>query len=217
MFLIDIDLNKFIGTVLFLFAIANPIGVIPVFLSLTSSETFSLRHKIIITASIAFAIFFISAVLIGKQILIFFNIGLNDFRITGGLLMLFIAFNMFQARYSRVNQTKGENEEAEENIKEIAITPLAFPMLAGPAELSMLMTYASDAKSWSYKILLIFASIIVAFLIALVLWAALPIEKLIGKTGINISTRITALIVASIGISFIMTGIKNEFPMLAGI
>lgn len=80
----------------------------------------------------------------------------------------------------------------------------------------MLMTYASDAKSWSYKILLIFASIIVAFLIALVLWAALPIEKLIGKTGINISTRITALIVASIGISFIMTGIKNEFPMLAG-
>ena len=79
----------------------------------------------------------------GEQILTFFNVGLDDFRIAGGLLALFIAFEMFQAHYGDLIQTIEERAEAESEVHGIAVTPLAFPLLVGPAEMSVMITLSN--------------------------------------------------------------------------
>ena len=209
-------LNEFIGITTLLYALANPIGVIPIFLGFTNRMKNINAPRIIVMASLAVAGFLIFSVLLGKQILSFFNVGLDDFRIAGGLLALFIAFEMFQARYGGFMQTIEEKTEAEDDIHGIAITPLAFPLLVGPAEMSIMITLSNDMQDFANKMLLVASSAITSILIAVTLWAEMPIDRIIGTTGINVATRVMALVVAAIGIHFIMTGIKNLLPGLAG-
>jgi multiple antibiotic resistance protein len=208
--------NEFIGTTALLYALSNPIGVIPIFLGFTQRFKEIKTHRIIAIASVTVALFLISSALLGKEILSFFNVGLDEFRIAGGLLALFIAFEMFQARYSGFMQTNEEKIEAEEDVHGIAITPLAFPLLVGPDEMGIMITLSSDMYQWESKIMLIASSIITSIMIALTLWMATPLNRVMGKTGINVATRLMALIVASIGVKFIITGIRNQFPGLLG-
>ena len=206
--------NKFVGITMLLYALTNPIGVIPIFLGLTQRAQNVKAHRIIMLASIAVAVFLSGSILLGKQILTFFSVGLDDFRIAGGLLALFISFEMFQAHYGGFMQSADEKTAAETDIHGVAITPLAFPLLVGPAEMSIMITLSNDHPAWSDKGLLVAASFITTFLMGLTLWMSTSINRFMGKTGINVITRVMALIVASIGIDFIITGLKNEFPGL---
>ncbi len=208
--------NELIGITTLLYALSNPIGVIPIFLGLTQQIKTIKTQRIITMASLAVAAFLIFSALLGKQILGFFNVGLDDFRIAGGLLALFIAFEMFQARYGGIMQTIEEKAEAEGDIHAIAITPLAFPLLVGPGEMSIMITLSNDFREWTDKMLLVASSVITSLLIALTLRAALPLNRIMGTTGVNIATRVMALVVAALGVKFIMTGIRNELPGLAG-
>lgn len=208
------EIYEFIGIVTFLYAVANPIGVIPIFLGFTKSLKPEKAIKIVYIAAISVAVFLSVSVLLGEQILRFFNVSLDDFRIAGGLLVLYIAFNMFRAHYGGIMQTSDEKSEAEEEVSHIAITPLAFPLLVGPAEMSIMITYANDVDDWSQKGILVLAGFATATMILVTLRLAVPINRVLGKTGINVATRVMALIVASIGIRFIVTGIKNHLPGL---
>lgn len=208
------DINEFIGITALLYALSNPIGVVPIFIGLTHRFKGIKTHRIIAVASLTVALFLISSALLGKEILSFFNVGVDDFRIAGGLLALFIAFEMFQARYGGFMQTHEEKTEAEEDVHGIAITPLAFPLLVGPAEMGIMITLSSDMHQWGNKLMLIGSSLITAAMIAVTLWIATPLNRVMGKTGINVATRVMALIVAAIGVKFIMTGIRNELPGL---
>jgi small neutral amino acid transporter SnatA (MarC family) len=96
--------NQFIGITVLIYALTNPVGAIPIFLGLTRKAGSVKTHRIIILACSAVAIFFVGSALLGKEILDFFNVGLDDFRIAGGLLALFIAFEMFQAQYGKFVQ-----------------------------------------------------------------------------------------------------------------
>lgn len=208
--------NEFIGITMLLFALANPLEVIPIFLGFTQMQKGVKAARIIFIASIAVAAFLIISTFLGEHILAFFNVGVDDFRIAGGLLALFIAFEMFQAKFGGIMQTPDEKTEAEADIHGIAITPLAFPLLVGPAEMSIMITLAGDMPNWSDKMLLALSALITAILIALTLFLALPIQRVMGRTGIHVTTRVMALIVAAIGVNFIMTGIKNQLPGLVG-
>jgi multiple antibiotic resistance protein len=205
------NINEFIGITTLLYALANPIGVIPIFLGLTHKLKNVRTSSIIAVASMTVAGFLIASVLMGEEILAFFNVGLDDFRIAGGLLALFIAFEMFQAKYGGIMQTREEQSEAEIDLHGIAVTPLAFPLLVGPAEMSIMITFANDTPGMKNRLLLAASSVITSLLIAITLWMATPIHKFIGKTGINVATRIMALVVAAIGVKFITTGIHNKF------
>ena len=166
-------------------------------------------------ASISVASFLTLSAISGNEILSFFHVGLDDFRIAGGLLALFVAFEMFQAKYGGIIQTPDEKHEAESEIHGIAITPLAFPLLVGPAEMSVMITLASERPDWQDRLWLAASSITVSCMIAITLWMAVPVHRILGKTGINVATRVMALIVAALGVKFIMTGIKNEISGLA--
>jgi multiple antibiotic resistance protein len=210
--------NHFVGIAILLYGLTNPVGVIPIYLHLLErlpERTQGMRaHRILLIACAAVAVLLVAAAIFGKQILAFFHVGLDDFRIAGGLLALVIAFDMFQAHYGGFLQTLEERSEAESDLHSIAITPLAFPLLVGPAELSIMITLSNDQPILADKGLLVAAALLTTVLTMLTLWLAMPINRLLGRTGINVATRVMALIVASIGINFIVTGLKNQFPVL---
>lgn len=208
--------NEFVGITSLLYALANPIGVIPIFLELIERVSRDSHLRVVIVASVSVTAFLIVSILLGTATLEFFNVGIDDFRIAGGLLALFIAFEMFQAHYGGIMRTGAEKKEAETEVQSIAITPLAFPLLVGPAELGVMITLTNDSPEISSKIFLIGSSVLVGILIAATLAAAASISRMIGTTGINVATRVMALIVASIGVNFIMTGIKSHLPGLVG-
>ena len=161
--------NEFIGISSLLYALANPIGVVPIFLGFTAGIGSSRTLSIIAIASLAVFGFLLVTIPFGQQILDFFNVSLDDFRIAGGLMALFIAFEMFQAHYGEFMQTDEEHQEAEANVHGIAITPLAFPLLVGPAELGVMITLANDAADWGYRFALIAAAALNAVLVAVTL------------------------------------------------
>ena len=206
--------HRFVGLTMLLYGLTNPVGIIPIYMQLVHRTASARAHRILLTASAAVAGLLISAALFGRPILAFFNVGLDDFRIAGGLLALVIAFDMFQAHYGGFLQTLEERAEADD-LQAIAITPLAFPLLVGPAELSIMITFSNDISDAGGLGVLIAAALVTTALVVLTLWLAGPISRLLGKTGINMATRVMALIVASVGINFIVTGLKHAFPNLA--
>lgn len=206
--------NQFVGTTILLYALTNPVGAIPVFLAMTGRAGPLKTHRIIVLACTAVAIFFVGSAMFGKEILAFFNVGLNDFRIAGGLLVLVIAFEMFQAQHGKLIPRADEANYSEIDIHGLAVTPFAFPLLVGPAELSIMITLSNDNPGWLGKAFLASAAVLATVLIGLTLWMAAAIERFLGRTGINVMTRVMALIIAAIAVNFIMTGIKSELPGL---
>jgi multiple antibiotic resistance protein len=204
--------NRFVGITILLYGLINPVGVIPIYLHLVNRTESARTHRILLIASLAVALLLIATAIFGRQILAFFNVGLDDFRIAGGLLALVIAFDMFQAHYGGFMQTLEERTEAEADLH--AITPLAFPLLVGPAEMSIVITLSNDLPNSTGKLALVVATVLTTALMTLTLWLSRPINRVLGTTGINVATRLMALIVASVGINFIVTGLKNQFPGL---
>lgn len=207
--------NEFAGITMLMYGLINPIGVIPIYLHLMHQAAEVRAHRVIALASVVVACLLVATAVFGRQILAFFNVGIDDFRIAGGLLALFIAFEMFQARYGGFMQTIEEKREAETDLHSIAITPLAFPLLVGPAEMSVMITLSNDTTRAIDQGWLIAAVLFTTCLMAVTLAMAKAINRVLGTTGINVVTRVMALIVASIGIKFILTGLKSALPGLA--
>jgi multiple antibiotic resistance protein len=197
-----------------LLAIVNPLGVIPIFVSLTGNLTEQERKRIVHTTSIAVAAVLIGATVLGKPLLNFFGVSIASFKVGGGILLLLMAISMMQARYTQGKQTPEEAREAGEK-ESIAVVPIAMPLLAGPGAISTVIIYA-DASSQPLHIGLI---IISCSLIALLTWVALtvagPVRRMLSRTGINIATRLMGLLLAAIAIEFITGGLIQLLPGLA--
>ena len=203
-------LKTFIG----LLAIVNPIGAIPIFISLTSAADDRQRRDIVNTVAITVGIILLTALLIGESLLGFFGISISSFRVGGGILILLMSIAMMHARTSPVIQTPQESEESLQR-ESIAVVPLSIPLLAGPGAISTVILDAHKAHDLMHYA--VFALEIV--LLSLTLWVVLRLSPVITKhisaTGINISTRIMGLILAAIAVEFIAIGLKGLFPALA--
>ncbi len=197
-----------------LLAIVNPLGVIPIFVSLTGDLTDYERRHIARTTSITVAVVLITATLIGKPLLNFFGVSIASFKVGGGILLMLMAIAMMQAKHTEGKQTPEEAEEAEEK-ESIAVVPIGMPLLAGPGAISTVIIYA-DASSQPAHIGLI---IVGSLMVALLTWGSLniagPVSKMLSKTGINIVIRLMGLLLAAIAAEFIAGGLLQLLPGLA--
>lgn len=196
-----------------LLAIVDPFASIPVFLGTTIGYTQAERRRVTqVVAITVFCVLGVSA-LIGTQVLRFFGISIPSFLIAGGILLLLMAISMLQARESGIRQTPDEAAEASER-EAVAVVPLAIPLLAGPGAISTMIIATHQSQSFMHHLLLL----IPAALIAIVVWAtfaaATRISERLGKTGMNIITRVMGLIIAAIGVEYIYRGIIEFFPKL---
>ncbi len=198
-----------------LVSIVNPIGAIPVFVSLTVDEKAESRKKIAkITAFTTFLVLLVSTFL-GEPILSFFGISIASFRVGGGILILLMAISMMHARISHAKHSPEEAKEAVQK-ESVAVVPLAIPFLAGPGAISSVILYAHQLPGFHQKLIL---CVIIA-LVGLSIWIALRLSEHIsarlGATGINIIVRLMGLVLASIAVEFMAKGLQDLFPTLKG-
>jgi len=196
-----------------LFVIVNPIGAIPLFISYTRSQTPLERRLTARTTATAVAVVLIVSIFLGDYLLQFFGIGLASFRVGGGILILLMAISMLNAQQGGARYTIEEGREGEQK-DNIAVVPLAIPILAGPGAISTTIIYAHTAHSLLDMTVLAIAALLVATAVATALHLADPIAERLGRTGINIATRIMGLILAAVAIEFIAAGILQLFPKL---
>jgi len=196
-----------------LLAIVNPLGAIPIFISLTGTMASAERRRIINTASITVVVVLIMAALLGKPLLDFFGISVASFKVGGGILLLLMAISMMQAKYAQTKQTPEEEAEAEEK-ESIAVVPIAMPLLAGPGAISTIIIYADASPHVPHLTLLIIISVLVALLTWVALNIASPLRSVMSKTAINIATRLMGLLLAAIAVEFISGGLTVLLPGL---
>ncbi|MDE2118620.1 MAG: NAAT family transporter, partial [Betaproteobacteria bacterium] len=135
-------------------------------------------------------------------------------RIAGGLLVLIIAIAMFDARTSTARHTDAEQAEAESK-NDIAVVPLAIPLLAGPGAISLTIVDAHQAGSLPGKFVFCLGIAAVAVIVWLVLRLAEPIGQRLGTGGLNIATRVMGLILAAMAVQFMADGLLDLFPGLS--
>ena len=197
-----------------IFAILNPLGAIPIYLSMMTDRRPETMHRTAFKASVAVAVILTLAVWTGDSLLSFFGIGIPAFRIAGGLLVLLIAVAMFGAKTSPARHTDAEQAEGEAK-NDIAVVPLAIPLLAGPGAISLTIVDAHQVVSLSGKLAFSLGIAGVAAIVWVVLRLAEPIGKRLGTGGLNIATRVMGLILAAMAVQFMADGMLELFPGLS--
>lgn len=209
-FEIAIFLQFFLGLV----AAVNPVGIMPVFVSLTGHMTQEEKHKTAITANVAVAIILVVSLLAGQMLLDMFSISLDSFRVAGGLLLLSIAFSMMSGKLGEDKQNKQEKSEYVSK-EQIGVVPLAMPLMAGPGAISSTIVYGARYPNM-FETIGIIITIVAFALCSWLLYRSAPlIVRFLGQTGINVITRIMGLILGALGIEFMANGLKALFPGLA--
>jgi len=191
------------------------LGAISIFIALTPDEDMKSRQKIAKIASFSATLILLVALIAGELMLEIFGISVSSFRVGGGILILLMALSMLQAELSPTVQTKEEAEESNRK-HDIAVVPLATPLLAGPGGISTVVVEAHKGTNLGHETLLGLTIIIVGLCLWMALHLAPLISQRLGVTGINIFTRIMGLILAAIAIEIIANGLKGLFPALAG-
>lgn len=194
-----------------IFVILNPFGAVPVFLGVTASQTPERRNQTALAAALTTAGVLVGSILAGEWVLRLFGINVPCFQVGGGILILLMAVSMLHAKSSRVRQTPQERREAEEQ-ESVGVVPLGTPLLAGPGSISTAIIYANKANTWFDTGFLLATSLLAAACVFVVLRLAQPIGMALGRTGINILTRLMGLVLAAVAIKFITDGLAQLFP-----
>jgi multiple antibiotic resistance protein len=202
-----------------LLAIVNPLAIVPFFIHYTQGFTQEQRiHTVWVSAFSAFVVIAVSA-LLGLQILAFFSISLASFQVGGGMLLLTSALNMLNAQPAEAKTNTHEMQDGAEKAAmgaSIAVVPLTIPLLTGPATMSTVVIYADKAKTVLQTTALVGYGIVVALATAICFSLAEPIARFLGKTGINVMTRLMGLILAALAVEVMTDGLTKLFPVLAG-
>lgn len=187
------------------FTLINPLGTMPIFMTMTSGLDKKARTKTAYKASLVAFITIVIFAFIGQLMFKFFGISANSFRIVGGIIFFLMGMDMLQARLGKV---KVNESEVKKYVNDISITPLAIPMIAGPGSLTNAIVLMEDATETPQKIVLIASIFVVMLLTYLILFSSSKIIKLLGETGNNVLMRIMGLIVMVIAVEFFFSGLK---------
>ena len=205
----DVNLEFFILCFSSLFTLINPIGLVPIFISITQDYTKKERDIIALKAVIFSFFILVLFGAIGEFIFSFYNITIHGFRIAGGILLLKISLDMIESKRSRTKTTPKEEKEAEEK-SEIAYTPLGIPLIAGPGSIASIMILSSESTNNNSIVSLIVALVFVLLITFLIFKISKSLSKRFGKLGLRILQRIMGLILMVISIEFILKGIKDS-------
>jgi multiple antibiotic resistance protein len=187
------------------FTLINPLGTMPVFMTMTADLTDQHRTHIAKKASIISAIVIMAFAISGQLLFNFFGISVNSLRIVGGIIFFMMGMDMLQAR---LGQVKIKDSEVKSYVADISITPLAIPMICGPGAITNSIVLMEDASTISKKIILFSTIIVVLYVTYLVLYSSSRIIKILGQTGNNVMMRLMGLIVMVIAVEFFFSGLK---------
>jgi multiple antibiotic resistance protein len=191
-----------------IFVVMDPLGAIPVFLVTTEGDPPKKRNQIIKRACWAAFIILVAFALLGAVIFRIFGITFAAFRIAGGILLLKVSLDMLYARRPGSHITTGEQEAAAEK-EDVAIVPLAMPMLSGPATIATVLVLMEKSSSTFQSAIVIISIFLVCLFTYIILRSSNLLFRKLGQTGVNILVRIMGLILLALAIQFVFDGIKQ--------
>ena len=192
-----------------LFSVLNPIGTIPIFVGLTQDYTQKERARVSLKTSINVCVILLISFFVGQYVLSFFGITITSLRIAGGIIIASSGFSLLNGQF---NKNKGINKKVEveiQNRNDIALTPLAMPMLAGPGSISLLIAFYQEHHAPDEMIISSIAIVVVAASIYFVLRSAHYLANFLGSSGIVAISRIIGFLTIAIGIQYIISSVLS--------
>ncbi|WP_116131924.1 MarC family protein [Tropicimonas sp. IMCC34043] len=199
------DLTFIISAFVTLFVIIDPIGMAPLFLALTQDNTQSERHAIGLRACVlAFGILTLFG-LAGEAVLNFVGISFPAFRIAGGILLFLTALDMlFERRTQRRDQQAGEETRADPSV-----FPLAIPLIAGPGAITTMILLVGQSRGLDQQIGVFVAMTLVLGVVAALYRASGLLERVLGRTGTVVATRLLGMLLAALSVQFVLDGLRG--------
>jgi multiple antibiotic resistance protein len=195
-----------------LFAIVDPFAALPVFLALTANDTATRRKRVAIRASVT-TLAVLSLFAVGGQVIFrFFGITIPAFKIAGGIILFTVALDMLRANPSK---TKTSAEETEEGVakEDVGVLPVGIPLLSGPGAIASATVLSDRAHDLPHHAALLVAILLIAVLTWLTLRFADPVARVLGKTGLNLITRIMGLMLAATAAQFVVDGVQGALHL----
>jgi multiple antibiotic resistance protein len=200
-----------------IFFVVDPFSAVPFFLAMTRNDSPRKRRETALRAAVAVAVVLASFALAGAWVFRLLGISLAAFKIAGGVVLLLLALDMIRTQPSRTRITEPE-VEAGAGKEDIAIVPLAMPLLAGPGSIATAIVLMARAREgpWFHAIPVLAAILLTAVACFLVLAGAVRTEKVLGRTGLAIVERAAGLLLVAIAIQFMIDGLGESLPRLLG-
>jgi multiple antibiotic resistance protein len=195
-----------------LVVMTDAIGTAPLFLALTSQHAKS-RVKIALLASLTAVVTLLASAYFGDMILKVFGISVSSFRVIGGILFLLMSIDMLNAKQSRTKHTPEEDAEAVSK-RELAIVPIGIPFLAGPGAISSVLIFMSRTETPMDKLWVSLVIVLTCAVSFSILAGSVWIAPRLGKTGMNVLTRLMGLILGAVAVEMLVGGLKEMVPVL---
>ncbi|TNE48118.1 MAG: MarC family protein, partial [Sphingomonadales bacterium] len=201
----------FVSAFITLFVVIDPPGCAPIYAGLTKGATSSQRTSMAIRASLIASIILLVFALFGEDLLNALHIELNSFRIAGGLMLFWIAWEMVFEKRTQRREERAEKIAATPQVEDVSVFPMAMPMLAGPGAIAAIMLLMNEANGIEQSLVVLAAlgSVLVLTMIALV--AAGPLIRLLGDRVEAVITRLLGVLLAALAAQYVIDGLKGSF------
>ena len=205
-----------VGAFAAIFAIINPVGNIPFFVTLTEGYTAEERRRVIIKACVVMLVVLVAFAVFGQYIFMLYGITIPMFKIAGGLLLFSVAFAMMKGERSRAKITEDERQEALEK-EEVGVVPLGIPLFAGPGAITTVMiyvSYAMESEDMYVDLAAVFASILITTVLSyLLLLYSQGIFRRMGRGGAAAFGRVIGLLLAAVAVGFVLNGVFDAVTL----
>lgn len=203
----------FISAFITLFVVIDPPGCAPIYAGLTKGATQAQRRNMAIRATAIAAAILVVFALFGEDLLGALHIELDSFRIAGGLMLFWIAFEMVFEKRTQRREERAEKVAATPEVEDVSVFPMAMPMLAGPGAIASVMLLTSTAKGLEGTLIVLGALAAVLLLTMLALIAAGPLMKIFGDRVEAVITRLLGVLLAALAAQYVIDGLKNSFGL----
>lgn len=186
------------------FTLMNPLGIAPAFLGLTEGmnrkEQKATANKGMITAFITLVIF----AFLGKYLFEFFNISIAGLKVVGSVIFFIMGYDMLNSKIGRLKTTQAEDSDV---VGDVAFSPLAIPLIAGPGSITNAMVLMGESHTWIDKGLVVLAIFVVSALSLIILRSSSAVLRILGRQGTKILTKLMGLILMIIAVEFFFSGV----------
>jgi multiple antibiotic resistance protein len=203
----------FISAFITLFVVIDPPGCAPIYAGLTKGATRAQARSMALRATGIASIILLIFALFGQELLNALHIELNSFRIAGGLMLFFIAFDMVFEKRTQRREERAEKIAQTPEIEDVSVFPMAMPMLAGPGAIAAVMLLMNEAEGWPEMIEVLAALALVLAITAAALVAAGPLIRLLGDKVEAVITRLLGVLLAALAAQYVIDGLKGSFGL----
>ena len=197
----------FIAVLAKLFSVVNPVGAVPMYLSLTASYSQAERNRTALATTLYFVSICMAFFWAGSYILNFFGLQINSLRIAGGLIILSSGYDLINDKFAESRAMNSDVQEEAIQKSDISFSPLAMPLLSGPGSISLLIGFNADFDTWEEKLIVSGVILLNGLIVYLILRSAPLMNRFLGVSGLKAGSRIMAFITMAIGVQFIIAGV----------